>query len=280
MSGLTQLDLCSGVGAGFCYAGLKHGFKLVGVAEIDEYCSGILKLRYPGIHNYGNVRDIPRLAKQRLGYYMHPGRIDIITASPPCPPFSTEGQRLGGADERDCFPAVLETIRELQPKFAAIENVPGLITCPDYPGQPTGSYFRGVVRTLDLFGYDAEWITIGSGHFASPYIRERVLLVAIARSLKPQWERAASWTDQARSRTEEVRFNKQRRGIKPGYPLSVVRNPGLLARPLGVPSRDGIIRRMRQAAGNLLDPRVAAIALNRVLYLNSLCREPAASYQG
>ncbi|WP_416290833.1 DNA cytosine methyltransferase [Nostoc sp. UHCC 0251] len=277
---LTQLDLCSGVGAGFCLAGLQHGFKLIGTAEIDEYCSGILKLRYPGIHNYGNVRDIPRLAKQRLGYYMHSNRIDIITASPPCPPFSTEGQRLGGADERDCFPAVLETIGELQPRFAAIENVPGLITCPDYPGQPTGSYFRGVVYTLDLFGYDAEWLTIGSGHFASPYIRERVLLVAIARSLKPQWERAASWTDQARSRTEEVRLNKQRRGIKPGYPLSVVRNPGNLARPLGVPSRDGIIRRMRQAAGNLLDPRVAAIALNRVLYLNSLCRQPAASYQG
>ncbi|MHC5672994.1 DNA cytosine methyltransferase [Nostoc sp.] len=277
---LIQLDLCSGVGAGFCVAGLQLGFKLAAVSEIDEYCSSILKLRYPNIHNYGNVRDIPRLAERRIGYYMHPGRLDIITASPPCPPFSTEGQRLGGADERDCFPAVLGTIGELQPRFAAIENVPGLITCPDYPGQPTGSYFRGVVRTLDQFGYDAEWITIGSGHFASPYIRERVLLVAIARSLKPQWERATPWTDQARGRTEEVRFNKLMRGIKPGYPLSVVRNPGLLVRPLGVPSRDGTIRRMRQAAGNLLDPRVAAIALNRIVYLNSLCREPAASYQG
>lgn len=267
---LTQLDLCSGVGAGFCYAGLKQGFKLIGTAEIDEYCSGILELRYPDVHNYGNVREIPNRAKHKRGYYMHSNRLDIITASPPCPPFSTEGQRLGGADERDCFPSVLETIGELQPRFAAIENVPGLITCPDYPGQPTGSYFRGVVRTLDLFGYDAEWMVIGSGHFASPYIRERVLLVAIARSLKPQWERAAAWTDQARSRTEEVRFNKLMRGIKPGYPLSVVRNPGLLARPLGVPSRDGIIRKQRTAAGNLLDPRVAAIALQRVLYLNSL----------
>ncbi|MHC5747778.1 MAG: DNA cytosine methyltransferase [Nostoc sp.] len=277
---MQQLDLCSGVGAGFCLAGLQRGFNLIGTAEIDEYCSGILELRYPGVHNYGNVRDIPRLAKQRLGYYMHSNRIDLLTASPPCPPFSTEGQRLGGADERDCFPAVLETIGELQPKFAAIENVPGLITCPDYPGQPTGSYFRGVVYTLDLFGYDAEWLTIGSGHFASPYIRERVLLVAIARSLKPQWERAATWTDQARSRTEEIRAIKLMRGIKPGYPLSVVRNPRDLVRPLGIKSRDGTIRRMRQAAGNLLDPRVAAIALQRVLYLNSLCRQPAASYQG
>ncbi|MCC5612189.1 DNA cytosine methyltransferase [Nostoc sp. CHAB 5834] len=265
---MQQLDLCSGVGAGFCYAGLQLGFNLIGTAEIDPYCSGILANRYPGIHNYGDV--------QNLAYS---GEIDLISASPPCPPFSTEGQRLGADDERDCFPAVIKIIRELQPKFIAIENVTGLLTCP-YRPNTNHLYFSYILRQLALCGYDAEWLTIGSGHFASPFIRERVLLVAIARSLKPQWERATPWTDQARSRTEEVRFNKQRRGIKPGYPLSVVRNPGLLARPLGVPSRDGIIRRMRQAAGNLLDPRVAAIALNRIVYLNSLCREPAASYQG
>ena len=55
---LTQLDLCSGVGAGFCLAGLQHGFNLIGTAEIDEYCSGILELRYPGTHNYGDVQSL------------------------------------------------------------------------------------------------------------------------------------------------------------------------------------------------------------------------------
>ncbi|MBD2458849.1 DNA cytosine methyltransferase [Nostoc sp. FACHB-87] len=265
---LTQLDLCSGVGAGFCLAGLQLGFELIGVAEIDEYCCDILAKRYPGVHNYGDVRDMPRLAERRLAS----NRIDLLTASPPCPPFSTEGQRLGGADERDCFPAVLKIIEELQPKFAAIENVPGLITCPDYPGQPAGSYFRGVVRTLDSIGYDAEWLTISSGHFASPFIRERVLLVAIARSVVIDWQRATPWSDQARSRTEEIRAFEQRRGVKPGYPLRVVQNPSNLARPLGIKSRDGIIRSQRAAAGNLLDPRVATVALQRIIYLNSLCR--------
>ncbi|MBD2666685.1 DNA (cytosine-5-)-methyltransferase [Richelia sinica FACHB-800] len=276
---LTQLDLCSGIGAGFCLAGLQLGFNLVGVAEIDEYCCDILSKRYPNAQNYGNVREIPKWAERRLGYYMHPGRIDIITASPPCPPFSTEGQRLGAEDDRDCFPAVIQIIRELQPKFVAIENVTGLLNCPYSPGTKH-LYFSHILRQLALGGYDAEWLVIGSGHFASPFIRERVLLVAIARSVVIDWERAASWTDQARSRTEGIRANKQRRGIKPGYPLSVVRNPRELARPLGVKSRNGIIRNQRTAAGNLLDPRVAAVALQRILYLNSLFREPAASHQG
>ncbi|WP_099069310.1 DNA cytosine methyltransferase [Nostoc linckia] len=271
---LTQLDLCSGVGAGFCLAGLQLGFELVGTAEIDEYCSGILKLRYPGIHNYGDVREIPRRAERRLGYYMHPGRIDIITASPPCPPFSTEGQRLGADDERDCFPAVLDSIKQLQPKFAAIENVPGLLNCPYRPGD-NKLYFRHILERLFSIGYDAEWLTIGSGHCTAPFIRERVLLVAVSRSLVIDWEKSATWTDQARGWIEGFRIAAKRRGIEPGYPLRVVRTPAELARPLGVPSRSPIVRKQRAAAGNLLDPRVASIALNRILYLNSLCREPA-----
>lgn len=112
---LLQLDLCSGVGAGFCLAGLQRGFNLIGTAEIDEYCSGILELRYPGTHNYGDV--------QKLAYTgafgLRRGAIDLITASPPCPPFSTEGDRKGADDERDCFPAVLEIINKYKPKFAA-----------------------------------------------------------------------------------------------------------------------------------------------------------------
>ncbi|MBD2341221.1 DNA cytosine methyltransferase [Calothrix sp. FACHB-156] len=268
---LRQLDLCSGVGAGFPYAAAKLGeFELIGFAEIDPYCSNILTKRYPGVHNYGCVKSLA----YSDGCGLQPGAIEIITASPPCPPFSTEGQRLGAADERDCFPAVLKIIRDYQPKFAAIENVPGLLNCPYQPGDERG-YFWYVLQHLSTSGYDAEWLTISSGHFASPFIRERVLLVAISRGLKLDWQGAATWTDQARGWTEGFRTTAKRRGIEPGYPLRVVQSPTDLARPLGVKSRNGTIRRMRQAAGNLLDPRVAAIALKRILYLNHLSSLPA-----
>jgi DNA (cytosine-5)-methyltransferase 1 len=108
-----------------------------------------------------------------------PGQIDVLTASPPCQPFSINGKGLGATDERDCFPAVLESIARINPKFFCIENVTGLLTCPNYPGQPSGSYFRGVVATIDSYGYDAEWICVCSGHFTAPFLRERLLLVGI-----------------------------------------------------------------------------------------------------
>lgn len=262
---LTQLDLCSGVGAGFCLAGLQLGFNLIGTAEIDEYCSSILELRYPGTHNYGDVQSFAYTG----AFGLRRGAIDLITASPPCPPFSTEGQRLGAADERDCFPAVLKIINKYKPKFAAIENVTGLLTCPERIGDERG-YFRYVLQQLSSFGYDADWLTIGSGHTCAPFIRERVLLVAVSRSLELQWQGAATWTDQARGWIEGFRIAATRRGIEPGYPLRVVRTPAELARPLGVKSGNGIIRKQRAAAGNLLDPRVAAIALRRIVYLSQL----------
>jgi DNA (cytosine-5)-methyltransferase 1 len=160
---MRQLDLCSGVGAGFGIAGLRAGWELVGICENDNYCTDILSKRFPGVYNYGDVRGL-RVQDIR--------GIDVITASAPCQPFSINGKRLGATDERDCFPAVLESITRIQPKFFCIENVTGLLTCPNYPGQPTGSYFRGVVTTIDSSGYDAEWVCVCSGHFAAPFLRQ------------------------------------------------------------------------------------------------------------
>ena len=258
---MRQLDLCSGVGAGFAIAGLRAGWELVGICENDNYCTDILSKRFPGVHNYGDVRGLP--VQDIRG-------IDVITASAPCQPFSINGKRLGATDERDCFPAVLESITRIQPKFFCIENVTGLLTCPNYPGQPTGSYFRGAIATIDSSGYDAEWVCVCSGHFAAPFLRQRLLLVGISRCIKLNWERTTPWTNQARNTIEKAGTVAQRRSAKPGYPQRVVRYPAELARPLGVPSGNGTIRKQRQAAGNLLDPRVAAIGVNRVQYLATI----------
>ncbi|WP_081424401.1 DNA (cytosine-5-)-methyltransferase [Anabaena sp. WA102] len=258
---MRQLDLCSGVGAGFGIAGLRASWQLMGVCEIDDYCANILAKRFPGVHNYGDVRNLP--VQDIRG-------IDVITASAPCQPFSINGKRLGARDERDCFPAVLETIARIQPKFFCIENVTGLLTCPNYPGQPSGSYFRGAIATINSYGYDAEWICVCSGHFAAPFLRERLLLVGVSRCIKLNWTITTPWPNQVRSTVEKAGVIAQRRSAKPGYPQRMVRYPAELARPLGVPSGNGTIRKQRQAAGNLLDPRVAAIGVNRVQYLATI----------
>ncbi len=136
---LRQLDLCSGVGVGFPLSGIITGkVQLCGLCEIDSFCKEILQKRFPGVPIYNSVRD--------LG--IQKGEIDTITASPPCQPFSLEGKRLGKADERDCIPAVLRLVARIQPKFFCLENVPGLLSAPQYPGEKPGTYFQQMLQQL------------------------------------------------------------------------------------------------------------------------------------
>ncbi|GFE72261.1 DNA cytosine methyltransferase [Chroococcus sp. FPU101] len=261
---LTQLDLCSGVGAGFPLDSIgAGGFELVGLSEIDEYCSDILFLRFPGVTNYGDVRSLPVREIRRQW------NIDIITASPPCQPFSVQGKRKGADDKRDCLPAIIRAITSIRPKFFCLENVSGLLSCPYFPGEAVGSYFRNLLTTLAERGYDAEWLCVSSGHFGSPFIRERLLLVGVARSLI-EWSRATPWPEQVRGAVEEIRGVGETRGIESPISREGLQLAFELDRPAGVKSGDEIVRNRREALGNALDPRVASVALRRVLYLDFL----------
>ncbi len=177
---LRVLDLCSGVGAGFPLSGIITGkVQLCGLCEIDSFCKEILQKRFPGVPIYNSVRDLR----------IHKGEIDTITASPPCQPFSIEGHRRGGADERDCIPAVLRLVARIQPKFFCLENVPGLLSAPQYPGDKPGSYFQQMLQQLYECGYDSEWIVVGTSRFGTKWSGERLLLVAASRSFELEWKR-------------------------------------------------------------------------------------------
>lgn len=264
---LKQLDLCSGVGCGFPLAGVQTGqFELIGLSEIDEWCSGILAKRYPGVTNWGDARSL------RVREIRRQWSIDIITASPPCQPFSVQGKRRGSEDPRDCFPAVKRAIESIRPRYFCIENVPGLLSCKLKP-QSDAFYLYRWLKQLARLGYDAEWLVCGSGHFAAPFRRERLLLVGIAKRDEQFWERATPWPEQARGAVEKARAAAKNRGIEPGFLERFLQSPQELPRPLGVQSRNSTVRRQREAIGNALDPRVAQIALERVLYLDRIWRQ-------
>lgn len=256
---LRQLDLCSGIGVGFPLAGLQlGGFKLIGFCEQDDYCRDILNLRYPDTEIYPDIRSLPVVEG-----------IDCITASPPCPPFSIQGKRLGADDPRDCFPAVIRAIASIQPRFFAIENVHGLLSCPYKPGY-TIRYFSWLTTELSLCGFDVEWLCVASGHFGSSFVRRRLLMVGVARSLKLDWERTTTWTEQVRGTITELGSDRPSRGCESDFSRGCFSDSTGMVRPIGTPSGNSTVRRQREALGNCLDPRVAKVALARILYLNSL----------
>jgi DNA (cytosine-5)-methyltransferase 1 len=261
---LTAIDLCSGVGAGFPLAMLvTYGFKLNGLCEQDEFCCARLRDRFPNIPIYPDVR----------GLYIKSGTVDLLCSSPPCQPFTLEGKRLGSNDERDCIGAILQIVRRSQPKFFCLENVPGLLSAATVPGDESGTYFQQMLKELYECGYDAEWCVIGTSRFGTLWRGTRLLLVATTRRVVEKFTvEPAAWEHQIRGSSEETRDNPEERSLQPRMARAGVWAADRLDIAPGVPSGDRITRARRAALGNILDPRLAAIALRRVLYLNSLVR--------
>ncbi|NJM22375.1 MAG: DNA (cytosine-5-)-methyltransferase [Richelia sp. SL_2_1] len=259
---LRQIDLCSGVGAGFPLWGIiTRKVELCGLCETDEWCREILQQRFPDVPIYGDVRDLQ----------LRKGEIDCITSSPPCQPFTVEGKRLAAADPRDCIPPVLRVVTTAQPKFFCLENVPGLLSAPRYPGDEPGTYFKQMLRQLQISGYDAQWIVVGTRfHFGTRWSGKRLLLIATSGSLKFEWERATPWEHQVRSQSQETGNYQEERSIQSRMVGTGVWTANRVDRSPGVPSGNPIIRARRAALGNILDPRIAAIAWERLLYLNGL----------
>ncbi|WP_445251309.1 DNA cytosine methyltransferase [Microcoleus sp. herbarium5] len=281
------LDLCSGIGAGFPYAGIKLWERSPNYfCEWNSYCRRILATRFPGIYRIDDIR--------KCDFELN-NPVQLITASPPCQPFSVDGKRLAANDSRNCFPDVLRAIQATRPKFAVIENVAGLLNCPYSPGDKPGTYFSYVLDSLSSIGFDAEWQSISSAHFASPWRRERLIIVAISRRLEWGGEQAAAWEEQVRDSVESIKTDSGWGSSGPGIPRAwlptadrihesagepdsprIVASPGaaIADRPqIGVASRDGDNRDRREALGNALDWRVAAVGLRRVEYLSDLAAE-------
>ena len=238
------LDLCSGIGAGFPYAGIKLWGRAPDIfCEWDSYCRRILAARFPRIYKIDDIK--------KCNFNLS-SKVELITASPPCQPFSVDGKRLGADDERDCFPAVLAAIRQLRPQFAIIENVTGLLTCSKQPGAEQ-LYFTEILEHLSESGYLCEWQCIGSSAFQAPWMRTRLIIIAIARSIEWRGEQPTPWENQIRDSIKSIGIDSRWGSCGPefleaGYNL-----------PLGwtnsKENRTAIELAQVQAQPSLIDPR-------------------------
>lgn len=117
------------------------------------------------------------------------GRVDLISAGVPCQPFSSAGKHTGVADERWIWPEVLRVIREVGPRWVAIENVP--------PIRKHG--LRIIVEDLARLGFSSEWGLLRASEVGAPHRRERLFLLADADAGR----RDARVGDDVRARRDE-----------------------------------------------------------------------------
>lgn len=138
---MNYLSLFSGIG-GLDLGLDRAGMTCVGQVEIDPFCRKVLAKHWPEVPRHDDVRTA-------VEWWLGESRpaVDVVAGGFPCQPVSNAGLRLAQQDPRWGWPATYVVIRELRPRFAILENVPGLLR-------------RGmgdVLGDLAESGYDAQW---------------------------------------------------------------------------------------------------------------------------
>lgn len=162
---MTYLSLFSGAG-GFEWFAKLLGWRCVGYVESDEYCRNVLIARirdciFDDAPIFPDVRTFCGLPYR--------GRVDCITAGPPCQPDSHAGHQRGDADERDGWPDTLRIIAEVRPRRVFLETVTG--------------FFRGkriwdATAFLASIGYDCRWMPLSAFECGAEHERIRGWIMA------------------------------------------------------------------------------------------------------
>lgn len=183
MCAISVLELCAGAGGqalGFEQAGFNH----VALVEIDEYACKTLRFNRPDWN----------VLEENLNHFdatPFRGRVDVVAAGLPCPPFSKAGKQLGKLDERNLFPAALRIINEVQPRAIVIENVRGIL---DAVFEDYRTFIAG-----QLSDYWTDWRLLNASEFGVPQLRPRVNFVAIRKGLEHGFHWPASREEKPRT---------------------------------------------------------------------------------
>lgn len=192
---LTSLEVCAGAG-GTALGLHRAGFRHVLLVDNDEPACETLRQngrRYRWRVENCDLRELD--ARPYRG-------VDLLSGGVPCPPFSVAGKQLGAEDERDLFPAMIELVRQSQPKALLIENVRGIL-------KPAFDEYRMQIEEAlaDLktdhghLKYEVlGWEVLNASDFGVPQLRPRIAMVA----LKPEYAAWFRWPRPRRSRPKSV----------------------------------------------------------------------------
>lgn len=220
---MTHLDLFSGIG-GFALAALQvwgKDYECVGVCDIEPYAQQLLKIRFPGVKIYEDIKKLTAadiFSNGRTGRHeeVEPteageqtqhgvkGRIDLLTGGFPCQPFSVAGKRRGTEDDRYLWPEMLRVIIEVKPTWIIGENVAGILSMGGVPetdgvegeadnGEENNGTTRadgvvwGIVNDLENLGYAIQAFIIPACAVGAPHRRDRIWIVANTRHGNGTW---------------------------------------------------------------------------------------------
>ena len=191
---MNELSLFTGAGGGVLGTKLL-GWRTVGYVEWEKYCQQVLAQRIEdGFLDEAPIfGDIDHFIESGAAK-KYAGFVDVLTAGFPCQPFSVAGKKRGQDDERNKWPQTLQCIRDVRPRYALLENVPGLLN---------SGYFGEILSSLAQAGFDARWCVLGADDVGAPHRRKRLWILAYPNSIneRPGQEPEQPARDTSRQRS-------------------------------------------------------------------------------
>ncbi|WP_329175631.1 DNA (cytosine-5-)-methyltransferase [Streptomyces decoyicus] len=180
---LTSIEICAGAGGqalGLHGAGFRH----LALVEIDKYAHATLQENLAQTDEWGDCEalnqdlvsefDARRAMAALGGRAVGEEDLDLLAGGVPCPPFSVAGKQLGGDDERDLFPRMVQLIDELKPRAVMIENVRGIMDAK------FDEYCNSIIKSIEGMGYwFCGWHLLEARNYNVPQLRPRSIFVAI-----------------------------------------------------------------------------------------------------
>lgn len=168
---MNAIDLfagCGGLSRGF----MDAGFDIIVGVDNDHAALKTFAINHNGavplnadLSKQETFDEIKKIAKNR--------EIDVIIAGPPCQGFSLTGPRNFDDPRNKLYLAVLEMVRQYQPKGFIIENVPGMATMYD------GQVKNEVLRRFRDMGYNVECKILCAADYGVPQMRKRLIFMGI-----------------------------------------------------------------------------------------------------
>ena len=172
---LNAIDLfagCGGLSKGF----MDAGFNIIVGVDNDQAALNTFVKNHNGavaLNADLSLQDTFEQIKEIAGER----KIDVIIAGPPCQGFSLTGPRDFDDKRNKLYLAVIEMVKQYQPKAFIIENVPVMSTL--YKGQIKEEILK---RFRDM-GYNIECKILCAADYGVPQIRKRLIFMGIRKDI-------------------------------------------------------------------------------------------------
>lgn len=172
---MNAIDLFCGAG------GLSKGFMDAGFSILVGVDNDQDALNTFALNHNGAVALNEDLSKQEtfenIKTIAGDKSIDVIIAGPPCQGFSLTGPRNFDDERNKLYLAVLEMVKQYQPKAFIIENVPGMATL--YKGQIKDE----ILKRFNSMGYNTDCTILKACDYGVPQMRKRLVFMGIRKDI-------------------------------------------------------------------------------------------------